>query len=442
MVVATWDDNHSTFNDSASLAHSKLFSEKSLGGLYKPRVSYHFNEDVSQFHYGENHPMKPFRLMLTDHLVLSYGLHEKMDLYKPRRATKDEILQFHDEEYVEFLQRAAPNNLNQLRDELKKFNIGADCPIFDGIYDYSSIYTGCSLDASRKLINGQSDIAINWSGGLHHAKKFEASGFCYVNDIVLAILNLLRYHARVLYIDIDVHHGDGVQEAFYTSNRVMTLSLHRYNGEYFPGTGNYTETGAGEGKHFSLNVPLHDGIDDDSYVRLFKSILEPTLDAFQPGAIVLQCGADSLGCDRLGSFNLNTTAHGECVRYTRSFGIPLLVLGGGGYTPRNVSRLWAYETSVCLNVDLDNQLPQSLPFIQYFRPDFTLHPVLSGKVDNKNTRKYLESVKINILEQLRFLNGAPSVEMQAIPPDLEGHDEETDKAMKDAASDANMDTRQ
>jgi acetoin utilization deacetylase AcuC-like enzyme len=108
-------------------------------------------------------------------------------------------------------------------------------------------------------------------GGLHHAKKMEASGFCYVNDIVLAILELLKYHNRVLYIDIDVHHGDGVEEAFYCSNRVMTVSFHRY-GDFFPGTGDVKDTGHGEGQYYSLNVPLNQGIDDDSYFHLFKTV--------------------------------------------------------------------------------------------------------------------------------------------------------------------------
>ena len=105
---------------------------------------------------------------------------------------------------------------------------------------------------------------MNWAGGLHHAKKSEASGFCYVNDIVLAILELLKYHQRVLYIDIDIHHGDGVEEAFYTTDRVMTVSFHKY-GEYFPGTGDLRDIGAGRGKYYSLNFPLRDGIDDQCY---------------------------------------------------------------------------------------------------------------------------------------------------------------------------------
>lgn len=333
-----------------------------FGSNYAPRVSYHINPEVSHYHYGVRHPMKPFRLMLTDHLVSGYGLHKIMDLYKTRKATAEEMEEFHSEDYVNFLSKVTPENLSKLpRGTLEKFNIGDDCPIFPNIFQYSSLYTGASLDASRKLINNQSDIAINWSGGLHHAKKNSPSGFCYINDIVLAILNLLRYHPRVLYIDIDLHHGDGVQEAFYTTDRVYTISFHKYNGEFFPGTGKNDETGCADGKHFAMNVPLEDGIDDDSYINLFKSIIDPLITTFKPTVILQQCGADSLGHDRLGCFNLNIKAHGECVKFVRSFGIPMLVVGGGGYTPRNVSRLWTYETGILNNVLLPEELPDNLP---------------------------------------------------------------------------------
>lgn len=439
MVVQTWESGSTVEFDKKTSGETPFYED--FTSPNRSKVSYHFNPQVSKFHYGARHPMKPFRLMLTDHLVLAYGLHDRMDLYEPRKATKKEILDFHAEEYVDFLQRVTPQNVKQFSNMIEDFNIGEDCPIFDGMYDYSSIYAGASLDAARKVVNGQSDIAINWSGGLHHAKKFGASGFCYVNDIVMAILQLLLYYPRVLYIDIDIHHGDGVQEAFYNSNRVMTLSFHKYNGEYFPGTGDHTEIGSGDGQHYSLNVPLKDGIDDDSYIRLFKSVVEPVLTVFQPGAIVLQCGADSLGCDRLGCFNLNTTAHGECVKFCKSFNIPIIVLGGGGYTPRNVSRLWAYETSICLDVELDPKLPSQIPFIKYFAPDYSLHPNLSGKIDNKNTKKHLEEVKIRVMEQLRYLNGAPSVQMQVLPTDLQGHDPETEKALADLQREIDSDVR-
>ena len=388
--------------------------EWELGNPYTPRVSFHFNPKVSNYHYGVKHPMKPFRLMLTDHLISGYGLHKIMDLYQTREATKEELLQFHSEEYINFLSKVTPNNINKMpRGTFEKFNIGDDCPIFQNIFDYCSLYAGASLDATRKLINGQSDIAINWSGGLHHAKKNFPSGFCYINDIVLSILNLLRYHPRVLYIDIDLHHGDGVQEAFYTTDRVFTISFHKYNGEFFPATGDIDETGYSTGKHFALNVPLEDGIDDDSYINLFKSIIDPLITSYKPTVIVQQCGADSLGHDRLGCFNLNIKAHGECVKFVKSFGIPMLVVGGGGYTPRNVSRLWTYETGILNGVLLPKKLPDCIPFRDFFGPDYSLYPVLDDLYENKNSKKYLEDIRIRCLENIRYLQGAPSVRCDA-----------------------------
>lgn len=160
---------------------------------------------------------------------------------------------FHSPEYIDHLKHVAPSLLNGSKPRndrnaiVADFKVGEnDCPCFDGLFEFSQISAGASIDAAIKLNHKSTDIAINWGGGLHHAKKQEASGFCYVNDIVLAILELLKYHNRVLYIDIDVHHGDGVEEAFYTCNRVMTVSFHRY-GDFFPGTGDVKETGVGEG---------------------------------------------------------------------------------------------------------------------------------------------------------------------------------------------------
>lgn len=230
---------------------------------------------------------------------------------------------------------------------------------------------------------------------------------------------MCRVHARVLYIDIDIHHGDGVQEAFYHSNRVLTVSFHKYAESFFPGTGNLSEIGLDRGKYFSLNIPLQDGIDDESYISLFKAVMEPTINTFRPSSIVLQCGADSLGCDRLGTFNLSIAAHGECVRYIKSFNLPLLVLGGGGYRQSSVARCWAYETGILTGVNLPNELPQN-SYYNFFGPDYTLHPPLTGYIQNLNTKQSLERIRMTIREKLRYLNGAPSVQMQEIPPDLLG----------------------
>ncbi|VDN34211.1 unnamed protein product [Gongylonema pulchrum] len=211
-----------------------------------------------------------------------------------------------------------------------------------------------------RLNHGLSDIAINWSGGLHHAKKREASGFCYVNDIVIGILELLKYHPRVLYIDIDIHHGDGVQEAFYLTDRVMTVSFHKYGNYFFPGTGDMYDVGQDTGRYFSVNVPMKEGMDDENYHSLFKPIVRAVIECYNPSVIVLQCGADSLGCDRLGCFNLSFSGHGECVDFVRSLGIPMLVVGGGGYT---------------------------LQYLQFFAPEFTLRPTLAKRQENQNTKE-------------------------------------------------------
>ncbi|XP_035249824.1 histone deacetylase 1-like isoform X2 [Anguilla anguilla] len=322
---------------------------------------------------------------------------------------------------------------------MQRFNVGEDCPVFDGLFEFCQLSTGGSVAGAVKLNKQQTDIAINWAGGLHHAKKSEASGFCYVNDIVLAILELLKYHQRVLYIDIDIHHGDGVEEAFYTTDRVMTVSFHKY-GEYFPGTGDLRDIGAGKGKYYAVNYPLRDGIDDESYEAIFKPIMAKVMEMYQPSAVVLQCGADSLSGDRLGCFNLTIKGHAKCVEYMKSFNLPLLMLGGGGYTIRNVARCWTYETAVALDSSIPNELPYN-DYFEYFGPDFKLH-ISPSNMTNQNTNDYLEKIKQRLFENLRMLPHAPGVQMQTIPEDAvqddsadEEEEEDPDKRISIRAHD-------
>jgi histone deacetylase HOS2 len=444
-IVQEYASPSSTSSPPTLTYDSKIAQERIRNGITRPIgkiVSWHANPDVEQHHFGQWHPMKPWRLTLTKHLVMSYGMHSAMDMYLSRQATKSEILEFHDDGYIDFLSRVSPNALGQpdLAEKLREYSIGDDCPIFDGLFDYCSLYSGASIDAARKLSSGQSDIAINWSGGLHHAQKGMASGFCYINDIVLAILQLLRTHPRVLYIDIDVHHGDGVEAAFASTDRVLTLSFHKYDKEtFFPGTGSIDETGPSHplnpGAHHSLNVPLNDGITDIDYTELFRAIVHPCVAAYRPSAIVLQCGADSLGCDRLGCFNLNIPAHGECLEFVKRFNIPLLVVGGGGYTAPNVARLWAYETSICIDAhnQIDATIPAHTPTLSHFAPNLTLFPPLASnsRYENRNTRQYLDSLVAAIHEQLRYIEKSPSVQMQVIPPDIQGLRDEIDAEMEE-----------
>ena len=218
--------------------------------MSKSRVAYYYEPDAGDYYYGPGHPMKPHRLKLTHHLLLAYDLYSSMDTFRPHVAAREEMTQFHSQDYVDFLCQVSPHNIGTYDDkQLLTFNCGeqTDCPVFDGIGQYCATYAGGSIDGAARLNHGLADVCVNWSGGLHHAKKGEASGFCYINDIVLAILELLKFHARVLYIDIDIHHGDGVEEAFYTADRVMTLSFHKY-GDFFPGTGAIADVGHGRGK--------------------------------------------------------------------------------------------------------------------------------------------------------------------------------------------------
>lgn len=308
------------------------------------------------------------------------------------------------------------------------FDVPSDCPVFPAVYEYSQIYTGGSLEGAWKLNQRRNDIAINWAGGLHHARRSEGSGFCYINDIVLAIMELLRYHPRVVYIDIDIHHGDGVQDAFYHTDRVMTVSFHKYATNFFPGTGSLSEQGHGQGKHYAVNVPLKDGIDDKNYLNMFKPIVSDVMEFYRPTAVVLQCGADSLQGDRIGNFNLSLDAHSQCVRFVSSYNLPTLVLGGGGYSINNVARCWALETAVLNDVEIPINLPPN-DYISHYAPDFQLKNI-GIESENLNTRTYLDTLLTSVRKNIRNLEHAPSVQMKYIPPsifdDLMENDDEDD----------------
>ena len=366
--------------------------------------------------------MKPHRVRMTHNLVVNYGLNHKMDVYRPKLVPASELTRFHSDDYINFLRMITPDNMSEYVRQLQRFNVGDDCPVFDGLFDYCQIYTSGSMGGAVRLNEKASDIVINWSGGLHHAKKSEASGFCYVNDCVLAILELLKVHERVLYIDIDIHHGDGVEEAFYTTNRVMTASFHKF-GEYFPGTGDVKDKGYDKGENYAINVPLHDGMDDESFKSIFRPVMTKIMEKFQPGAVVLQCGADSLSGDRLGCFNLSIRGHADCVSFMKAYGVPLLVLGGGGYTLRNVPRCWVFETSVLLDTQIKDAMPLN-DYFEYYGPDYKLHLPVSN-MENLNTSKYLEDMKAQVLQVLDGVLIAPSVQIHTgqdgtsqIPPPL------------------------
>ncbi|KAI9658971.1 MAG: histone deacetylase [Bathelium mastoideum] len=411
------------------------------GSRNRKKIAYFYDSDVGNYAYVAGHPMKPHRVRMAHALIMNYGLYKDMEIYRAKPASRYEMTQFHTDEYVDFLAKVSPDNMEQFVKEQAKYNVGDDCPVFDGLFEFCGISAGGSMEGAARLNRGKCDVAVNWAGGLHHAKKSEASGFCYINDIVLGIIELLRYKQRVLYIDIDVHHGDGVEEAFYTTDRVMTVSFHKY-GEYFPGTGELRDIGVGNGKYYAVNFPLRDGIDDASYKNIFEPVIKAVMDWYRPEAIVLQCGSDSLSGDRLGCFNLSMRGHANCVKYVKSFNLPVLVLGGGGYTMRNVARTWAYETGLLVNREMSTQLPFN-DYYEYFAPDYELD-VKPSNMDNANSNDYLEKIKNQVIENLKRTTFAPSVQMTDVPRhDIAGGDDigEQDAEMNDYEADNNKDVR-
>jgi len=418
-------------------------SRSSNGGTASQpkKVAYFYDSDVGNYAYVAGHPMKPHRIRMAHSLIMNYGLYNKMEIYRAKPASKYEMTQFHTDEYIEFLHKVTPDNMEQFTREQSKYNVGDDCPVFDGLFEFCGISAGGTMEGAARLNRGKCDVAVNWAGGLHHAKKSEASGFCYVNDIVLGIIELLRYKQRVLYIDIDVHHGDGVEEAFYTTDRVMTVSFHKY-GEYFPGTGELRDIGVGAGKNYSVNFPLRDGITDDTYRNIFEPVIEAVMTYYGPEAIVLQCGGDSLSGDRLGCFNLSMDGHANCVRYVKSFGVPVIVLGGGGYTMRNVARTWAYETGELVSEPMSKLLPFN-DYYEYFAPDYELD-VRPSNMENANSHDYLHKIKSAVIENIRR-TGKPSVEAFTAIVDAEHlprtMDSDAEDEEDDLDADLNPDTR-
>lgn len=209
------------------------------------------------------------------------------------------MTRFHTDEYVHFLKRVTPDTAAELSENGTKcqsysslyiylltiyyfFTVltGMDNPPYEGAFEFCSISAGGSISGAQRLSSGSTDIAINWAGGLHHAKKNGASGFCYINDIVLGILELLRTFPRVLYVDVDCHHGDAVEEAFYTSERVLTVSLHKF-GDFFPGTGFADDRGVGKGWRYSLNVPFRSGLSDANFQSIYVPVSsQPSLPTY------------------------------------------------------------------------------------------------------------------------------------------------------------------
>lgn len=317
-----------------------------------------YSNGYGAFQYGEDHPLRMERLTLTYELCKAYGLFERpgAKVVETSKASESEILRFHTPRYIEVLKEAS-------RGEFRGYyahGLGpGDNPIFAGLWEWSLLHTGATLRCAREVSGGGVRIAFNISGGLHHARADRASGFCYVNDPVLAIYHFLDQGMRVMYLDIDAHHGDGVQWAFYEDPRVLTVSFHQDGRTLFPGSGDLEETGKGAGKGYAVNVPMLPGTDDAVFWEGFSSLVPPLMEKFRPDVVVSQLGVDTFVSDPLASLELTTTGFCKVVSFLTENAPTWVALGGGGYDIFNVARAWTLAWALMNGVDLPDELPES-----------------------------------------------------------------------------------
>jgi len=317
-----------------------------------------YEQAQSTYFLREDHVLTPTRLQLAYELLQFYGAFDEPSsrLLAPRQAEEEEILSFHTKDYLEAVKSLS---LGEERFDPATFNFSAegDNPPYQGMYEASALEVGASLVAAELVESGEVDVAFNISGGLHHAAPNYASGFCVFNDVVIAISSLLRKGLRIAYIDIDAHHGDGVQHAFYQSDSVLNISFHEWGRYLFPGTGGVNEMGKGPGRGYSVNLPFLPYTDDQIYLWAFKEIVPPLVEKFNPDILVTQLGCDTHFLDPLTHFVLTTEGYTEVIRELGRLAPRWIALGGGGYDMGVVARAWTLAYGVMIDRDWPDDIP-------------------------------------------------------------------------------------
>ncbi|MGI5161893.1 acetoin utilization protein AcuC [Microbispora sp. CA-102843] len=301
-----------------------------------------WDDALVSYDFGPGHPLAPVRVELTMALARDLGVLDGAVMTGCAPATEDEIALVHNRDYIEAVKNVSKDGRPDLR-----YGLGTeDNPAFVGVHEASALVTGATLAAARAVWTGEAEHAVNVAGGLHHAMPGAASGFCVYNDPAVAIAWLLSQGAtRIAYVDVDVHHGDGVQTAFYDDPRVLTISLHESPRTLFPGTGFPQETGA-EGT--AVNVALPAGCGDTGWLRAFHAVVPPLLRAFAPQILVTQQGCDSHALDPLAHLMLSVdgqrTAYAALHRLAHeTAGGRWIAVGGGGYElVQVVPRAWTH----------------------------------------------------------------------------------------------------
>ncbi len=321
-----------------------------------------YSHDFIQYNYGEGHPFKPQRYLLAYELMRAYGLNDLpgADLRDCPPVSEEALLTFHTREYLGKLKEFSDSS-----EPRADFHFGLgdlENPVFPGLYEWACLGVSATVEAARLVVEDGYAIAFNPAGGWHHAHAGKASGFSYLNDAVIAINMLLDQGKRVAYLDIDAHHGDGVQEAFYDTDRVLTISIHESGANFFPGTGFEKETGTGKGAGYSVNLPLLAHTDDALFMKAFDEVAFPLIAAFDPDLLVTQIGVDAFRTDPLTRLEITTWSYSYVMGKLRALQIPWVALGGGGYDNVNVARGWTIAWAIMNMVDLPPRLPA--PFVR------------------------------------------------------------------------------
>jgi acetoin utilization protein AcuC len=317
-----------------------------------------WDERLTGYDFGPQHPLAPVRVELTMALARELGVLSgpSVSMLAPAPAQPAELELIHDPAYIDAVRQAGRDGAGNLR-----YGLGTpDNPVFAGMHEAAALVAGATLAAARAVWRGEALHAVNIAGGLHHAMRRSASGFCVYNDPAIAISALLDAGAqRVAYVDVDVHHGDGVQAAFYDDPRVLTISLHEHPATLFPGTGLATEIGHADGRGYAVNMPLPAFTGDAGWLRAFDAVVPPLLRAFRPQVLVSQHGCDSHRLDPLAHLELSVDAQRRAALMVHDLahevaGGRWLLTGGGGYElVRVVPRSWAHLLAVAAGDPVD-----------------------------------------------------------------------------------------
>lgn len=305
----------------------------------------------AEYSYGEGHPFNPARAKSALKLISSAGYLDEpwIRLEEVKMIGKEKLIESHDPGFIEALEEA---NSGKWMEKFLKYRLGGDeCPIFPGLFDYTLLYTSATVTGVNLIMDENANIAFNPLGGFHHAGRSHAEGFCYVNDAIVAIDAFLARGFRVAYVDIDAHHGNGVQDAYYKDDRVLKVSLHESGKTLFPWSGFETEIGEDIGLGFNVNIPLPKETDDEAYKFVFDRVVVPAVKNFRPSVVVAVIGTDTHKADPLSNLSLTNNGMAETMRQIRDFSPGLLLLGGGGYEMQSVTRGWTRMWAVANRID-------------------------------------------------------------------------------------------